>query len=174
MVQHGINAVPFAHPDLNVWRSNFKGIRFLHKPANLLVYGAPDDLWVEPDGSLLIVDYKATASKETVITLDTEWRQGYKRQLEFYGWLLRQNGFSVSRRAFIVYANARKDRDGFNGRLEFDLTLIEHQGDDGWVEPALIKAKECLIMDAPPDPAEGCEWCEYRDSASPSGEEFVK
>jgi hypothetical protein len=164
MVKHGINAIPFAHPDLNVWRSNFKGIRFHHVPTNLLVYGAPDDVWMQPDGSLIVADYKATASKETVITLDTEWRQGYKRQLEFYGWLLKRNGFPVSPRAFIVYANALKDRDGFNGRLDFNLQFIEHQGDDGWVEPALIKAKECLMRDELPDPGQDCEWCQYRQA----------
>jgi hypothetical protein len=164
MAQYDINALPFAHPDLSTWRSNFKGIRFHHKPTNLMVYGAPDDLWVEPDGNLILVDYKATSSKETVITLDTEYRQGYKRQLEFYGWLFRQNAFPVSKRAFILYANAQKDRDGFNGKLEFDLQLIEHQGNDEWVEPALIKAKECLMADVPPDPAEGCEWCQYRQA----------
>jgi hypothetical protein len=34
MQEHGIDAVPFAHPDLDVWRSNFKGIRLLHKPTS--------------------------------------------------------------------------------------------------------------------------------------------
>jgi hypothetical protein len=166
MMLCGVNAIPFVHPDLNTWRSNFKGIRFLHKPTNLLVYGAPDDLWQEPKGDLNVADYKATASKETVITLDTEWRQGYKRQLELYGWLFKQNGFPVSRRAFIVYANALKDRESFNGKLDFNLTLIEHQCDDSWVEPLLIKAKECLMRDVVPDPGQECEWCQYRQEAA--------
>jgi len=162
MAKYGINAVPFAHPDLDVWRSNFRGIRFLHSPSNFIVYGAPDDLWIGNDNELLLVDYKATASKETVITLETAFRQGYKRQLELYGWLFRQNGFTVSHRAFILYANAQKDRDGFNGRLDFDIQLVEHLGNDDWVEPALIKAKACLMLDVAPAAATDCEWCQYR------------
>lgn len=164
MTKYGIAAVPFAHPDLSTWRSNFKGIRCLHKPTNLIVYGAPDDLWVDQTGTLFVVDYKATSSKETVITLNTEYRQGYKRQLELYGWLFRQNGFTVSHRAFIVYANALKDREGLDGKLEFDLQLVEHQGNDEWVEPALIKAKECLMRNEAPHPGQDCEWCRYRET----------
>ena len=30
MVEEGIDAVPFAHPELEIWMSNFKGIRFAH------------------------------------------------------------------------------------------------------------------------------------------------
>src|ERR1035437_9870990 len=38
--------IPYSHEDLDLWRSNFKGIRFVYKPANLLVTGAIDDAWV--------------------------------------------------------------------------------------------------------------------------------
>jgi hypothetical protein len=165
MTRNGVKAIPFAHPDLNVWRSNFKGVRHIHKPTSFLVYGAPDDLWQEIQGDLILADYKATASKETITSLISTWQQGYKRQLELYGWLFKQNGFPVSRKSYIIYANARKDRDGFNGKLEFELTLIEHQGDDSWVEPALIKAKDCL-MGSLPEPSEGCSWCLYRQAES--------
>ena len=41
---------------------------------------------------------------------------------------LRQNGFSVSDTGYFVYANGRADRDGFNGKLEFDMTLIAYTG----------------------------------------------
>jgi hypothetical protein len=43
----------------------------------------------------------------------------YKRQLEVYQWLLRQNGLDVSDTGYFVYTNARIDLDGFNDRLEF-------------------------------------------------------
>ena len=33
---------------------------------------------------------------EKIETLDKEWQNGYKRQMEFYQWLLRKNGFKVS------------------------------------------------------------------------------
>ena len=164
MPKYGVVAVPFQHPGLDIWRNNFKGIRFHHAPSNLILFGAVDDIWVEPNGELLIVDYKATSSKEEVITLNTKYRQGYKRQLEIYQWLFLRSGFEVSRKSYILYANAMKDRAGFNGRLEFDLQLIEHLGDDSWIELAMLRAKECLMNDAPPHPNRECEWCRYRDA----------
>jgi hypothetical protein len=35
-----------------------------------------------------VVDYKAT-SKAGEVGLDAEWQGGYRRQVEFYQWLLR-------------------------------------------------------------------------------------
>jgi len=164
MMRYGIVAVPFQHPGLDIWRNNFKGIRFFHIPSSLILFGSIDDIWVVPSGELLVVDYKATSSKEEVITLNTEYRQGYKRQIETYQWLFRRNGFKVSRRSFILYANAKKDRTGLDGRLDFDLQLIEHIGNDDWIESALLRAKKCLMNDVPPDSGEGCEWCQYRQA----------
>ncbi|MBI4367715.1 MAG: PD-(D/E)XK nuclease family protein, partial [Deltaproteobacteria bacterium] len=88
MVQHGVKAVPFKHPNLDTWRENFKGLEYLHKPTNLLLTGAIDDLWVTPEGKLIVVDYKAT-SKDSEVTLEDEWKEGYKRQMEIYQWILR-------------------------------------------------------------------------------------
>jgi hypothetical protein len=42
------------------------------------------------------------------------------------------------------------------------MQLIEHVGDDAWVGDALLRAKDCLMQDAPTDPAPDCEWCQYR------------
>ena len=53
----------------------------------------PKDI-AEKEG-LIVVDYKAT-SKNSEVNLDAEWQIGYKRQMEFYQYLLRNNGFKVS------------------------------------------------------------------------------
>jgi hypothetical protein len=78
---------------------------------------------------LIVVDYKATSS-ENKPTLDAEYRQGYKRQMEVYQWLVRQNGFKVSNTGYFVYANGRKDLKAFDGKLEFDVDLLDYEGDD--------------------------------------------
>ena len=76
MAANGLDGViPFSHPSLAEWRSNFKGIRHVHEPTNLAVYGAPDDVWTDGK-ALVVVDYKATASKDRVITLDPAWVEG--------------------------------------------------------------------------------------------------
>jgi hypothetical protein len=61
--QYGVDARPAAHEQLAEWRENFKGIQFLHEPTNLTITGAIDDLWQEPGGDYIVVDYKATSKK---------------------------------------------------------------------------------------------------------------
>ena len=66
MIEYKIDAVPYIHEELDKWRENFVGIQALHKPTNLLIFGAVDDIWVNPQGELIVVDYKATAKKSEV------------------------------------------------------------------------------------------------------------
>ena len=156
--------VPFAHKDLDTWRYNFTGVTALHQPTNLHVFGAIDDVWVNADGELIVVDYKAT-SKDKDVGIDSEWQISYKRQLEVYQWLLRQNGFTVSPIGYFVYTNARLDVDGFADKLEFKTKLIPYSGNDDWVDATLLQMKACMDGDMPPvgRAAMGgiCEHCDY-------------
>lgn len=167
MKDNQIKAVPMQHKDLDQWRHNFTGVIAVHKPTNLHVFGAIDDLWVSDEGEAIVVDYKAT-SKDKEVTIDSDWQISYKRQLEVYQWLLRQNGLKVSDTGYFVYTNARIDLDGFNDRLEFRTKLIPYTGSDAWVEPTLVKMKDCLEGDMPPvgNAAMGgpCDFCEYAKS----------
>ena len=168
MTDNQIKAVPFAHEDLNTWRANFTGVSTLHKPTNLHVFGAVDDVWINNKDQLIVVDYKAT-SKSSPVSLDAEWQISYKRQMEVYQWLLRQNGFAVSDVGYFVYTNARLDLDEFNDRLEFHTKLIPYEGNDSWVEPTLIKMKQCIDSDTMPEVGEAamggpCEFCTYARS----------
>ena len=95
MTDNQIKAVPMQHPKLEQWRYNFTGIIAVHKSTNLHVFGAIDDLWVDEDGQAIVVDYKAT-SKDKEVNIDSDWQMSYKRQLEVYQWLLRQNDLTVS------------------------------------------------------------------------------
>lgn len=164
MKKYGIEAVPFQHKDIDKWRENFVGVQYQHKSTGFLITGAVDDIWVSPGGELMVVDYKST-SKDDEINLDAEWQDGYKRQMEVYQWLLRQNGFKVSDTGYFVYANGKRDRKAFDGKLEFDVTIIPYTGSDKWVEKTLTEIKKCLDGEIPkPDPA--CEYCTYRKSAA--------
>lgn len=109
----------------------------------------------------MIVDYKATAKDEAVKALDKEWQDGYKRQMEVYQWLVRQNGLKVSNTGYFVYCTGKMDRKAFDKKIEFDINLIEHKGDDSWVEPTLLKIKACLEKDVIPKTGKDCDWCAY-------------
>ena len=64
MKSYGIDAVPFKHPNLNTWRENFTGVQYHHPATNFIVFGAVDDIWINPSEELHVVDYKATSKKE--------------------------------------------------------------------------------------------------------------
>jgi len=160
MVQYGIDAVPFVHPELEDWRMNFKGVQVLHEPTNFTVHGAVDDLWVNPAGELMVVDYKATSTSKE-ITLDEEYRQSYKNQMEIYQWLLRQKGFKVSKTGYFVYCNGDDSKESFGGKLEFSISVLPYEGDDSWVEETLLKIKKCLSQSDIPSATESCDFCNY-------------
>lgn len=163
MKAYGVDAIPFAHPRMDEWRENFKGVQFLHTPTNFIVTGAVDDIWINKKKELIVVDYKAT-SKESEVTLDAEWQNGYKRQMEVYQWLLRKNDFEVSDTGYFVYANGRKDLKAFDGKLEFKVILLPYTGSDAWIETLLMEIKLCLDG-ALPKTKEGCVYCAYRADA---------
>lgn len=164
MLDNKVEAIPYQHADLDKWRENFEGIYTVHKATNFHVFGAVDDVWVNGDGELIVVDYKAT-SKAKEVDIESEWQMSYKRQVETYQWLLRQNGFAVSDTAYFVYTNARMDVDGFYDHLEFKTKLIPYKGNDQWVEKALLAMKACVDGDMPPigQAAMGgqCNYCLY-------------
>lgn len=163
MITYGIEAIPFNHEMINEWRNNFKGVQYLHRPTNFVITGAVDDVWINQNKELIIVDYKATSTRDE-ITLEKEYREGYKRQMEIYQWLLRQNSFVVSDTGYFVYANGDTDKEAFDGKLEFKVQIISYKGNDKWVEGIINKARECLVGGMP-EASLTCDFCAYRRAA---------
>lgn len=166
MKKYGIDAVPFSHPKMEEWRDSLRaGVSFFHTPTGMLVRGGVDDVWVTPRGELIIVDYKAT-SKDEEVSLDAEWQDGYKRQMEVYQWLFRKNGFKVSDTGYFVYVNGKTDREAFDAKLEFDVSVIPYKGSDTWVEKTLGEIKKCLTSSSIPTASKDCDYCRYIESVS--------
>jgi len=165
--KYKLDAKPFAHEKMDEWRDALKrGISYQHDPTHFRITGGIDDIWVKPNGELIIVDYKATSKKQDIVSLDEEWQIGYKRQMEIYQWLFRRNGFAVSDTGYFVYCNGNSDAKAFDGKLEFDVNLIPYTGNDAWVEPAIMDAHACLQSTAIPQPGAECDYCAYRKSAA--------
>jgi len=168
MKDNQIKAVPYQHKDLDTWRENFVGIVHVHRSTNLHVFGAVDDIWVDDSGKIMVVDYKATAKDKPVTKLGAEgtWQDMYRRQMEIYQWLLRQNGFDVSDTGYFVYATGTTDRAGFNDKVDFETHVFPHTGNSDWVSDVLLEMKK--VMDSDKMPAVGraamggeCEHCAY-------------
>lgn len=172
MEQHSIDAVPFAHANLDEWRSNFKGVQYHHGASNFIITGAVDDLWVTPTGELIVVDYKATATSKEVQLDDSEYKTKLKRQIEVYQWLLRQKGFQVMKTGYFIYCNGDDSKDAFNSTLEFSISVLPYEGDDSWIEPILLQIRACLEQEQCPQPNNVCPFCRYRQAALKHVQDF--
>ncbi|MBU0982046.1 hypothetical protein KKC94_05130, partial [Patescibacteria group bacterium] len=93
--------------------------------------------------------------------LNEDWQDGYKRQMEVYQWLLRKKGLKVSRTGYFVYCNGITDKKAFDGKLEFDITVIPYLGSTTWVEPTLHKIKKTLGSAKVPEADLECDYCRY-------------
>lgn len=165
MQESHIDAIPFSHPDLAIWRddNNKKlGACVLHKETNLNVCGIIDDIWQhQKTEELHIVDYKST-STDYPISLDSKYKEGYKKQMEVYQWIFKRMGFLVSPIGFFLFANATKNRPGFHDKLEFKTSIIPYKADDSWVEKTIVSIKKVLDSDRIPESSSGCQHCAYR------------
>lgn len=162
-VANNIEAIPFQHEKIDDWRNNRRGLTFVHEATQLLITGAPDEIWITPKNELIVVDVKAT-SKQSEISLDADWQISYKRQMEIYQWLLQNNGFNVSERGFFIYCNGKRDERSTGTNLAFDVTVLPYDGDLAWIEPTLHKIKECLSSEHAPASSSSCKLCQYRSS----------
>jgi len=164
MLFHKIDAIPFWHPNFHIWRDDDKkvGAFALHKETNLNIHGMIDDIWTNrATNELHIVDYKATSTNYK-ISLDGEYRLGYKRQMEVYQWIFKKMGFKVSSTGYFLFANAARNRPGFHGKLEFENSIIPYEADDTWVEPTIFNIKAALDSNEIPKSAKDCQHCSYR------------
>lgn len=162
MKNYGIDAIPFAHEKIDEWRDALRrGVACPIDGTNVVITGGIDDVWINPQKELMIVDYKAT-SKEAEVTIDEDWQDGYKRQMEIYQWLFKKNKFKVSQTGYFVYCNGNTDKEAFDGKLEFVIKLIPYKGDDSWVEKTIIDAINCLRSDIIPTAGLDCDFCQYR------------
>ena len=162
--ENNIDAVPFKHEEMDKWRNNFQGISYYDSNTDVHFYGAVDDVWVKPNGELILSDVKST-SKNNFDWEETwnkyEYPKGYRRQLEMYQWLFRKNGFKVSDTAYLVYFNGLKNEPMFNQTLKFELHLIKLDCNDSWISKTIRESKYLMDQDIYPDGSFGCDTCRY-------------
>jgi len=173
--------IPFAHPDMAKWQSalhfglNSQYFNTHHEETNILFGGGIDDVWVDTKtGELFLVDYKSTANQSNdpkPITLDGRWKEGYKRQMEMYQWIMRRKGFEVSDTGIFVYVDGlHKDIDGMidtdpsMATMKFTTSILEYSGNPDWVEPTLFAIKEILDQDICPRHSGTCEFGSFIQS----------
>ena len=162
MEKYDIDAIPYQHEKIYEWRQNFVGVQYHHKLTDFLVTGAVDDVWINPKKELMVVDYKATGANQHQVY------DSYKRQMEVYQWLFRQNKFLVSPIGYFVFARVNKGAGFGSGKaaLSFELFIEPHKGDDSWLEETLLKARKTFELEKAPAASPNCEYCRYRTAAA--------
>ena len=164
MLETNKNLIPFQHELLDEWRENFKGVQYHHKKTNFILTGAVDDLWFDLDTEeIIVVDYKST-SKNSEVTIDEEWQDGYRRQMDFYQWLMRKNGFKVSNSGYFVYCNGDKSKRKFSNKISFKVSILEYVGNDDWVEDTILEIKQILDSNKLPETSNECKMCSFINS----------
>ena len=65
MEHYGVDAIPLSHEKIDEWRDSLRaGITVPIDGTNITVTGGVDDVWVNPEGEYIIVDYKATSKED--------------------------------------------------------------------------------------------------------------
>ncbi|MFB6212866.1 MAG: hypothetical protein ABEI53_03585, partial [Candidatus Magasanikbacteria bacterium] len=76
------------------------------------------------------------------------------------------NGLEVLDTGYFVYCNGKTDLEKFDGKLEFDITLVPHEGDTSWVEGVIKEIKSTLESDKVPKASDECDYCAYRETVN--------
>ena len=169
----GLDLVPFQHPALDLWRNNFKGVDAVTEDGRFIIAGAVDDIWVDSEGVLYVVDYKATGRQQAVTELgEGGFYDGYRRQMEIYQWLLRKNGFEVSNTGFWVYVTATQKEGSFDNLLHFESNLVSYEGSSDWIDGKLDEIFSALNQGGIPAPGDDCDLCTYFDKRAAKTEEL--
>jgi len=158
--------VPFKHVNMDRWRDSLRhGLEFQIEGSGILLTGGIDDLWFnQKSEEVIVLDYKSQASPYPVRTrpyLDGTYHQSYKRQLEFYAFLLTKMGFKVAPVGYFYVCNADKHALGFYGQMNFEETLVPYQLNITWIPSKITEMLSVLNGKKTPESNPACENCAY-------------
>ena len=147
------------------WRDSLHyGIKHRFKDTNIILQGGVDDVWFNTKTKeLVIADYKSQHKKE--ISQETyfndPYKEGYKRQLDYYAYILKGMGFKVSLDAYFYICNAKEIDEGFHGKMLFDEVLIHYKIRTDYLETEIQKMIDTMNSENIPSSHDSCENCAY-------------
>ena len=156
--------VPFAHPDMDKWRDSLRN-GLMTKFENIILTGGVDDIWQDTNTKkLIVVDYKSQANKNMVETwsyLSSPYHEGYKVQMDFYAFLLKEMNFEVDETSYFLVCNADRNAEGFFGKMDFFETLVPYKCNTDWIPEQLSNMLKTLNSDEIPEGNASCMNCAY-------------
>ncbi len=136
---------------LDLWRSNFKGIR-LETPAYTL-RGAVDNLLVKGK-KLIVLDYKTRG-----FPLKEDTHHHAEDQMHLYNFLLRKNGHATEDYSYLLFYHPKEVLE--NGDVVFNKDLIKIPVDIKRAKTILKTAVKTLKAKCP---KKSCDWCQSHTS----------
>ena len=151
---------------LDEWRDSIHyGLKYRFKDTNIILQGGIDDVWFNTKTEeLVVVDYKSQHKKNGVSQdtyFDDPYKESYKRQLNYYAYLLKGMGHRVSSDAYLYICNAKEVEEGFHGKMLFDEVLIHHEIKTDYLEEEIQKMIDTINSEEIPEGHASCENCAY-------------
>ena len=151
---------------LDEWRDSIHyGLKHRFKETNIILQGGIDDVWFNTKTEeLVVVDYKSQHKKDGVSQdtyFDDPYKNSYKRQLNYYAYLLKGMGHKVSSDAYLYICNAKEVEEGFLGKMLFDEVLIHHEIKTDYLEEEIQKMIDTINSEEIPEGHASCENCAY-------------
>lgn len=151
---------------LDEWRDSIHyGLKYRFKDTNIILQGGIDDVWFNTKTEELIVaDYKSQHKKDGVSQktyFDDPYKDSYKRQLDYYAYLLNGMGYKVSSDAYLYICNAKEIDEGFHGKMLFDEVLIHYKIKTDYLDTEIQKMINTMNAENIPNSHESCENCAY-------------
>ena len=166
-IRYGLNhIVPFLHKDIDKWRNSLHyGLSVRFQDTNIILSGGVDDVWQDiKTGKLIIADYKSQANNKSLepwAYLSDVYHEGYKIQMDFYGYLLSEMGHDVSETFYFLVCNANRKADGFFGKLDFEEVLVPYQWNAQWIPKKVSEMIDCMNTEKIPESNVACKNCAY-------------
>ena len=135
---------------LDIWRSNFKGIQYKDKTSGILLRGAVDNI-MQKGKKLVVLDYKTRG-----YPLKEDTPEHYQMQMDIYNFLLRKNGYETEDYTYLLFYYPKEVTD--TGEIIFDTKLIKMPTSEKRGEEIFNKAIKLLGGECPKENGE-CPWC---------------
>lgn len=167
--KYNLNFVPYNldAQTLSDYRNNKRGIEAQSKKTKFILFGALDDLWFNKDtNEIVILDYKATSNKKDpdYVNSSMEYYKSYKRQLDFYAYLLKLNNYKIFKTGYWLICNATdENQKTFEGKLSFKITLLPYDLKTDYIEDILVELDKCLQLEKPPPSGKYCSNCIWQN-----------
>jgi hypothetical protein len=146
---------------LNEWRNNFRGLRFTDNETGATLMGVLDELFVTDDGRYAPLDFKTRGFPRK-----SDTHSHYQHQMDLYGFLLQKNDMDPAGFAILIFYHPVEVNKNHDVTFKPDTLSVPISPERGRV--LFREAVECLINN-PPDPREGCEFCRLLNTQSLEG-----